>query len=232
MKRVIFVISEVGYTWEEVIVPYIEFKKFGFRVDFSTITGNKPIPDPFSVVVRPVFNKFGFGISRIFSPDSEMGLELLSKLDESISIDDIKCENYDAIFLSGGHGSLFDMNKNSALHDLILKFDSMNKKIGAICHATSTLAFINVDGKSLISDKKVTGFPTLQESFILRFNLIHPNFLPLPIWTGKELNKYSTKRNNLIKILEVINPKYTIKDGNIITGVGPKAGRQIVWKML
>lgn len=232
MKNVIFVVSEVGYTWEEVIVPYIEFKKYGYKVDFSTITGGKPKVDPLSIVVKPIINKMGFGISKGLSTTSEIGLELLDKLNKSISIDTINCNNYEGIFLAGGHGSLFDMNKNKKLHKIILEFYKRDKKIMSICHAASTLAFVKINGISLIHDKKVTGFPTFQEHIILKFKMIHSSFLPLPIWTGKELNKYSNKRHLGIKILEVLNPGYTIRDGNIITGVGPKAGKNIVRKMV
>jgi putative intracellular protease/amidase len=230
MKNMIFVVSEVGYTWEEVIVPYMEYKKYGYNVDFSTITGGKPKVDPLSILVRPFMNKVGFGISRSLSMDSEIGKELIDKLDKSISIDAINPNNYEGIFLAGGHGSLFDMNKNKKLHMIIMNFYKKDKKVVAICHAASTLAFVNNNGKSLIEDKKVTGFPTFEEKFILRFNMIHSEFLPMPIWTGKELNKYSKKRNLGMRIWEVINQNYAIKDGNIITGVGPKAGKSIVKK--
>lgn len=232
MKNIVFVVSEIGYTWEEVIVPYMEYKKYGYNVRFSTITGGRPKVDPLSIVVMPIMNKVGFGISKNISMNSEIGKELLEKLDSSLSIDGINCDDYEGIFLAGGHGSLFDLNKNKKLHEIILEFYKRDKKVMAICHAVSTLAFVNINDKSLIQDKKVTGFPTFQERIILKFKMIHPSFLPLPIWTGKELNKYSNKRNIGIKIWEVLNQNYAIRDGNIITGVGPKAGKSIVRKMI
>lgn len=210
----------------------MEFKKYGYNVEFSTITGGKPKVDPLSIIVRPIINKIGFGISKSLSTNSEIGRELLEKLNKSISIDAIDCNSYEGIFLAGGHGSLFDMNKNKKLHKIILQFYKKDKKIMSICHAASTLAFVNINGVSLIHDKKVTGFPTFQEHVILKFKMIHSSFLPLPIWTGKELNKHSKKRDIGIKIWEVINSNYAIRDGNIITGVGPKAGKNIVKKMI
>jgi len=232
VKNMIFVVSEVGYTWEEVIVPYMEYKKYGYNVRFSTITGGKPRVDPLSIVVKPVMNKMGFGISKKISIDSAIGKELLQKLEGLISIDQIDFDDYEGIFLAGGHGSLFDINKNKKLHEIILEFYKREKKVVAICHAVSTLAFVNVNGKSIIEDRKVTGFPTFEENIILKFKMIHPSFLPLPIWTGKELNKYSKKRSMGIKIWEVLNGSYAIRDGNIVTGVGPKAGKSIVRKMI
>lgn len=95
------------------------------------------------------------------------------------------------------------MNKNKKLHKLILDFDKKDKKVVAFCHATSTLAFVNKNGKSLFEDKKITGFPTIEEKFILRFKMIHSNFIPIP---------------------------NAIRNGNIVTGVGPKAGKNSVKK--
>ena len=231
-SMMLFVVSEVGYTWEEVLVPYMEYKKVGYIVDFATITGGRPKADPFSIVVRPLMNRMGFGISKRLSTDSEIGKELLSKLENPIAITSINFNKYDGIFLAGGHGSLFDLNNNEALNKVIVQFYTNNKKVMAICHASSALAFVNVYGKSLIEDKKVTGFPTFVERILLNFKMIHPSFLPLPLWTGKELNKYSKKRKLSIKIMEVLNQSYSIRDGSIITGVGPKAGKNIVKKMI
>lgn len=193
MKNIVFVVSEVGYTWDEVIIPYIEFKKYGYNVEFSTVTGGKAKVDPFSVIVRPLLSKFGFGTSRKISETSGIGKELLQKMNSIIPIKEIDSEKYEGIFLAGGHGALFDVNKNEEVHKVILDFYKKNKKLAAICHASSTLGFVNYSGHSLIEDKAVTGFPTFQENIILKFNMINESFLPLPIWTGKELDKHSKK---------------------------------------
>lgn len=83
----IFVVSEIGYAWELVLVPYMEYKRYGYHIDFSTITGGKPKVDPFSIVVRLIMNKVGFGISRRLSTDTKIGKALTTKLECTISID-------------------------------------------------------------------------------------------------------------------------------------------------
>ena len=42
MVKVVMVVSEVGYTWDEVILPWMEFRAAGIGVDFATISGGKP----------------------------------------------------------------------------------------------------------------------------------------------------------------------------------------------
>lgn len=232
MKRILCVVSEVGYTWEEVIVPYLTFLENGYTVDFATITGGEPVVDPLSIINRPLLSQIGFGVSEDISPSTPAGKALQVKLATVIGIEAVNPSQYEGIFLAGGHGSLFDMNKSQKLHGLILAFDQLDKKIMAICHASSTLAYVQKNGKSLIADKRVTGFPTFNEYIILTFRMIHKTFLPLPIWTEKELNRVSRKRTLWMKIWGVLNAQYAVKDGNIITGVGPKAGRTLVEKAI
>ena len=232
MTKVLMVLSEVGYTWDEVILPWDEFRKAGVAVDFATPTGGPPKLDPLSIVVRPVRNLIGFGTAAKIAPETALGLELQRALETILPLEGLNPQNYSAIFLAGGHGSLFDLNLNKTLHALILAFHRQGKGVGALCHAASTLAFVQEDGHSLVRDRLVTGFPTFQELFILRFGMIHPNFLPMPIWTGRELDKHSQKRGLGIRIAEFFNMGLAVRDGNISTGLGPKSGRNLARKML
>ncbi|HZX49632.1 MAG TPA: type 1 glutamine amidotransferase domain-containing protein, partial [Candidatus Paceibacterota bacterium] len=61
MKKVLLVVSEKGYTWDEVIYPYLEFQKKGWQVAFATPVGGTPKVDPVSIIVRPVLQMFGYG---------------------------------------------------------------------------------------------------------------------------------------------------------------------------
>ena len=232
MKTVLFVVSEVGFTWEEVIRPFKEFLKAGFEVVIATPNGNKPKIDPLSIKPRPILQYLGLGISLKLSPKSSTGKKLKHYLNKPISLATVKESAFVALYIAGGHGSLFDLNKNTNLHKLILKFNANRKPIGVICHASSTLVFIQKNGRSFAYNRNITGFPTLWEHLVLFTKQIHPSFLPLPLWTGKELDHYATGRSFLTRIQEVINPYFTLKDDNIISGVGPKSGGIIAQKII
>ena len=45
MSTVAFVVSDVGYHWEEVAAAYKKFKAGGWNVTFYVLTGRKPSPD-------------------------------------------------------------------------------------------------------------------------------------------------------------------------------------------
>lgn len=226
-KKVLLVVSERGYTWDEVIYPYLEFKKRGWQVVFATPTGRSAKVDPLSIKIRPFWNLFGLGTSRKVAPDSNEGKKLLEKLDNATALGDAKSGDFDAIFVAGGHGSLLDLNKNKDLHRLILEFDDARKPVGILCHASSALAFMQKDGKPFLEGRRITGFPTTWEHIVLKTGNVYRNFLPLPIWTGIEIEKTATGRSWIDKVIEMINPWYTIQDENIITGVGPKTGSRV-----
>ncbi len=231
MKPILFVVSEKGYTWDEVILPYLEFRRQGREMVFATPTGARPAPDPLSIKTRPIMNLMGYGTSHAVAPDTEKGKELQARLDQPVALSGASAEDFDGIYIAGGHGSLFDLNRNTDLHGLILDFDRETKPIGTLCHASSTLAYVSRGGESFIADKRVTGFPTLLEHFLLTFRMVHQRFLPLPIWTGRELDGKSRRRSLWLRLWEVLNPWTTVKDGHITTGVGPKVGGQVARRM-
>ncbi|EKD64937.1 MAG: ThiJ/PfpI protein [uncultured bacterium] len=226
-KKVLLVVSERGYTWDEVIYPYLEFQKRHWQVVFATPTGGIPNVDPLSVEVRLFWNLFGFGTSKKVAPNSEKGKEMLAILRKPLDLRKARAADYDAIFVAGGHGALFDLNKNIDLHRLILEFDNARKPVGLLCHASSVLAFMQKDGKPYLHDRRITGFPTAWEHFVLKTGRVYKDFLPMPIWTGREIDKAATRRSWFDRIMEVLNPWYTIQDKNLITGVGPKTGSRL-----
>ncbi len=231
MKQVLFVVSEVGYSWDEVVLPYLEFKKAGWQVSISTPNGKFPQPDALSYIPKPRWlNWFGVGTSKKVGPDSEVGNQLLELFKKSQVLSKVRASDYQAIYIAGGHGALFDLNKNSTLHKLILEFDAQQRVIGILCHASSTLAFIN--SGDYLRGRNVTGFPTLWEYFILSIGYIEKRFLPLPIWTGKELDKWATGRTLFTRLFELLDPSYIVSDGKLISGVGPESGSRLARKMI
>lgn len=231
-KKILLVVSQVGYTWDEVILPFAQFQKSGCEVVFATPLGKSAKLDPLSIKIRPILNLFGLGTSKSFSPKTNLGQKLLHLLQSPRSLKEIDSQDFDALFIAGGHGSLFDLNQNKSLHKLILDFDKQQKPIGVVCHASSTLAFITEDNRPFLTHRRVTGFPIIWEKIALISGQINQAFLPLPFLTGEKLNHFATGRTFWDRIFETINPWYTISDGNIISGVGPKSAATVAKKML
>jgi putative intracellular protease/amidase len=177
--------------------------------------------------VRPLANVFGFGTSKAVGSESTKGKELLQRLEKPIALGQANSNEYDAIFVAGGHGALFDLNKNKDLHQLILEFDEAKKPLGLLCHASSALAFMQKNNKPFLQGRRITGFPGAWEYGVLKTGSVYKDFLPLPLWTGKEIKKAATGRLWYDGAVEVLNPWYVIGDKNLITGVGPKTGGRV-----
>jgi len=224
-------VSEVGYTWDEVILPLQVFQESGFKVDFATPNGKEAQPDPVGVKSYPLLHLMGYGTRQQRGPSSMAGKALLRQLTDPIHLSKASGADYDALFIAGGHGALFDLHNHTGLQKLIETFYKQGKVIGALCHSSSILCEINIDGENLASRHRLTGFPTALEHFILAARMIHHRFLPMPLWTGRQLNKNTRQRPLWFRVYEVLNVFTTVPDGQLVTGVGPKSSRGVANQM-
>ena len=69
-------------------------------------------------------------------------------------LNEVNPDEYDAIILPGGHPGYTNLGRSSKVIDMIKKFNSQNKLIGAICGAPSVLA-----KEGLLDNKKATIYP-------------------------------------------------------------------------
>jgi len=190
-----------GIWLEEFAIPYMEFKQNGFNVEVASITGGKAPIDPRS------------------APSSEQldtWQEAVSALDTTIPITSLNAQDYDAVFMPGGHGTMFDFPKSKELHNLLGKFAAQDKVIAAVCHGPASLLGVSLsDGRPLVSGKRVTSFTNAEENaagltkkmpFLLESRLreLGATFIEQPNWSDH---------------VEI--------DGNLITGQNPQSSKSI-----
>jgi putative intracellular protease/amidase len=74
-------------------------------------------------------------------------------------LNDIDPNQYDALCMVGGSGTLLDMVNNRHLHRVIRAMVKADKFVGAICYAVAALAYCRAEDslQSVIYGKKVTG---------------------------------------------------------------------------
>ena len=83
----------------------------------------------------------------------------------TLALDHIQAEDYDAYFVVGGHGTMWDLAVNTALNRILPSAFAHGKIIAAVCHGPVALAHLtNQDGSNMIRNKKVTGFSNEEES--------------------------------------------------------------------
>jgi len=85
--------------------------------------------------------------------------DALARLNATYPLAALRAADFDAVFLPGGHGPMFDMAHNSALKTLLRDFHAARKPIGAVCHGPAGLLGVTLmDGTTLLRGKRVTGF--------------------------------------------------------------------------
>jgi putative intracellular protease/amidase len=212
-KRVLMVVTnhttitddhKTGLWLEEFAVPYLIFKAKGYAVKVASIQGGDVPLDPRSIKEKdPAW------------AEAETALKNTARL----SKDD--ATGFDAIFLPGGHGTMFDFPDNETLQYVLQQFAEDGRIIGAVCHGPSGLVNVTYkDGTPLVKGKTVTSFTDEEEKevqldqympFLLEstLRLRGANFVRGEKWTD-----------------------FSVRDGNLITGQNPQSSRSTAEKVV
>ena len=198
--------DKTGFWYEEMSTPYYEFKDNGFSVDIASVQGGKAEADPASV------DKEIQSVARFLSDEGA-----LAKLSSSLVLKDINPEEYDAIFLSGGHGTMWDFYPNSDLDKILESFIEENKIISAVCHGPAGLLNAkNSDGTYFVANKKLTAFTNKEEVLAKKATIV-------PYMLETELKD----RKAIFKGTMIPFKKHVVQDGNLITGQNPKSSEGV-----
>jgi putative intracellular protease/amidase len=186
-----------GLWLEEFAVPYMEFKSKGFKVSVASIQGGKAPIDPRS---NP-------------SPEQkEAWAEAINALDNTDPVTSIESTHFDAVFIPGGHGTMFDFPNSDELHRVLRSFAKQDKVIAAMCHGPASLVGVSFeDGTPLVSGRTVTSFTNEEESaagFTKKMPFLLENRL-------RELGAKFVEEPNWTDHVQV--------DGKLITGQNPQS---------
>jgi len=185
---------------EELAAPYYVFKDAGAHVVIASLKGGK-IP----------FDKTSF--SENFVTDHVKRYlgdeELKQYVDNSLSIKDIP-GSFDALFVPGGHGIVYDGPNDETFKALGNKFWAEGKVVSAVCHGPAGLVnFHAPDGTSIFKGKKVAGFSNAEEDAVGKKQYV-PFLLEDKL---KELGGlYEAGPNWQVK---------AVADGKLVTGQNP-----------
>ncbi|MDP4084504.1 MAG: type 1 glutamine amidotransferase domain-containing protein [Bacillota bacterium] len=176
---------------------YVEFDKLGFDITVASPLGGK----------SPVDERSLQGDTPQEILDTAKYLENTLKLDE---ISD--ASKFDAIFLPGGHGTMFDLPDNEKLHAIIRELYEANKVVAAVCHGPAGLVGVTLsNGTPLVAGKTVTAFTDEEER-----ETTLDRFMPFLLETRLlELGANFVAKSNWSNHLQV--------DGHLITGQNPQS---------
>ena len=226
------VVSSVGFHWEEVFRAYWELKDSKCDVEIFSVEGAPARPDPLSLASTGPGAWIGIGVPRDITPDTMRGRVLRVALDDVAPLKQLDPDRFDALYLPGGHGCLFDVNRDRGLHAVIAQMYTRGCILGGVCHATSAYAFVKVDGRSIVEGHEMTGFPHALDRALTAVGLVRREFLPLPLVNDDELRRAGARLSSLDEAMAVANPHFMRVSPPFVTGVGPKAAGLVARAMV
>nr|WP_082744112.1 type 1 glutamine amidotransferase domain-containing protein [Alicyclobacillus mali (ex Roth et al. 2021)] len=186
-----------GLWLSEFAEPYTEFKQAGYEVTVASPRGGQaPIDD------RSVQNG-----------ELSQWAEAVEILKQTVPLSRVSASDFDAIFLPGGHGTMFDFPDSAELQALIRTFAESGKVVAAVCHGPAGLVNVRLsNGDPLVKGKRVTAFTDEEERavelddkvpFMLETRLreMGAQFVAQPMWSD-----------------------HVEQDGHLITGQNPQSG--------
>jgi putative intracellular protease/amidase len=163
-KRVLIVMTshdEKGSTGQatgaylpEVSHPYDAFVAAGITVEFASIKGGKVPLDGIDLKDDSM---------RRFMGDAP----LMQRLHSSASTKTIADARYDAVFLAGGHGTMWDFADDQALASLVAQTYEHGGVVGAVCHGPAGLVNAKLrSGVYLVANRDVSSFTDEEEDAV------------------------------------------------------------------
>jgi putative intracellular protease/amidase len=165
MKKILMIVTshdrlgstdaKTGFWLEELAAPYLEFTRAGAQVDIASPRGGKPPADPKSESQpTPAVSAF------------QADAAAVAKLDASLRLGEVKAD-YDAYFVVGGHGVMWDLADNPSLASLLARAYEGGKVVAAVCHGPAALVNVRLpSGEALVAKRRVTGFTNAEEDAV------------------------------------------------------------------
>ncbi|PIE15353.1 MAG: glutamine amidotransferase [Rhodobacterales bacterium] len=149
-----------GFYFDEMATPYWALKDAGHTVTLASIQGGKPPFDPGSIKDTP--DERPAAVQRFLTNDDAM-----AELDNTPAVADLDPGDFDAVFLPGGHGTMFDFADNAVLGALVGKIYDNDGVIGAVCHGPAgLLGARRADGQPVVAGHKVNAFTDAEEAAV------------------------------------------------------------------
>jgi putative intracellular protease/amidase len=222
MKKVLIVLpshdqlgntgQKTGFWLEEFTDPYYKFIDSGYEVTIASPRGGKPPVDPKSIQKENQSES-----TQRFERDKSAQ----AKLENTLVLSQVSANDYDTLFLPGGHGPMWDLSSDENMKKIVEDFYSDKKIVSAVCHGPAgLLQATDRNGNSILKGKKITGFTNNEESAVGLTKTV-----PFSLENRmKELGGKFEKGQDF--------KPFVISDGQLITGQNPKSALPAAEKVI
>jgi putative intracellular protease/amidase len=192
-----------GFYFDEMAAPYYALVDAGHNVDIASIKGGQAVHDPGSIKENPVERPKA--VQRFLNDAAAM-----KKLSDTLAIDRIDPSRYDAVFLPGGHGTMYDFPTSAALATVVGQVYDQGGVVGAVCHGPAGLVNARrADGRPLVADLRVNSFTDAEEAAVGLTDA-------MPFLLESQLRQLGARFEGA--------PNFTakaVRDGRLVTGQNP-----------
>lgn len=195
---------KTGVWYEELVTPLNVFKEAGYQVTVATVDGKEIPIDPHS------------------TPKDGVPKEIEEVLAHPKKVADLKLDEFDAIFIPGGHGAVYDLATNQDSIKAIEHFAQKGQIVSSVCHGPASLVHVKVDGKPFVQGKKMSAFTDSEEH---EYKSVP--FDKLPFFLETELKKLGAEIHSGANWSANV-----VVDGNLITGQNPASSEGVARKVV
>ena len=204
--------AKTGVWLEELAAPYYVFKEAGVSITLASPMGGQVPLDPKSQAIIIATRS-----TKRFLKDEDA----MSFLSHSTVLSAISADDFDVVFLPGGHGSLWDCADNKILKQLLETFDRDGKPIGAVCHGVVGLISLQNDkGEIWVKGKQLTGFSNSEEESSGLTKVV-------PFLTETKLLSLGALYSKGASYVS-----HVVAEGNIVTGQNPASSEEVAKKIV
>lgn len=234
-KQVLIPLPSKGCDPSEVGIPWKLITEAGIDIVFATPTGAKAETDPIMLTGK------GLGVFKLVlaarkdAKEAYMDTEKSKAFCNPISYEEIREEEFDAIYLPGGHDKpVREYLESAILQQTIVDFFNADKTVGAICHGVVLVArsIDSITGKSVINTYNTTSLLNKQElmGFTMTRIWMKDYYLTYPKLTVEDEVRAALKEPNnflmgptpiLRDTLQKLSRGFFVRDRNYISARWP-----------
>lgn len=159
-KKILMVVSSYGkdlgetrpgYEFDEFTQAYLIFRQHKLDIDVASPKGGKVEADQFNE-------------EKAYNQAVLQDQKILDVLGATMATSEVNPSHYDAIYVVGGKGAMFDLPYDPSLQDIILDlYRREGTVISSVCHGPAAFANVKDGDHFIIKDMELTGFCNLEE---------------------------------------------------------------------
>ena len=191
---------------EEIAAPFYEWRSAGFKVKITSVAGGEVPWDEASTR-----GEFLTSAAEGFLRDEKLAA-LWRATPSAKEVLAAGVEQYDALYLPGGHGAMLDFVDSDEVKALVEAFWSSGRVVAAVCHGPAGLVnAVDAEGAPIVKGRRATGFTNSEEKAVGKDEAV-------PFMLETRLVELGA----LVQVRDDWQPHVVI-DGQLITGQNPQS---------